>query len=31
VAGMFFFHDNIFPLRKGDPLGEPPAEGAARQ
>jgi sulfur relay (sulfurtransferase) complex TusBCD TusD component (DsrE family) len=22
VAGMFFFHDNTFALRKGDPLGE---------
>jgi hypothetical protein len=22
VAGMFFFDDNVFPLRKGDPLGE---------
>jgi sulfur relay (sulfurtransferase) complex TusBCD TusD component (DsrE family) len=22
VVGMFFFHDNTFALRKGDPLGE---------
>jgi sulfur relay (sulfurtransferase) complex TusBCD TusD component (DsrE family) len=22
VAGMFFFHDNTFALRKGDPMGE---------
>jgi sulfur relay (sulfurtransferase) complex TusBCD TusD component (DsrE family) len=22
VAGMFFFDDNVFALRKGDPLGE---------
>ncbi len=22
VAGMFFFHDNTFVLREGDPLGE---------
>ncbi|HEY3886530.1 MAG TPA: SaoD/DsrE family protein [Vicinamibacterales bacterium] len=22
VVGMFFFHDNTFVLRKGDPLGE---------
>jgi sulfur relay (sulfurtransferase) complex TusBCD TusD component (DsrE family) len=22
VAGMFFFHDNTYALRKGDPLGE---------
>jgi hypothetical protein len=22
VAGMFFFHDNVFALRRGDPLGE---------
>ncbi len=22
VAGMFFFHDNVFALRDGDPLGE---------
>ena len=22
VAGMFFFHDNVFVLRWGDPLGE---------
>ena len=22
VVGMFFFHDNVFVLREGDPLGE---------
>jgi hypothetical protein len=22
VVGMFFFDDNVFPLRRGDPLGE---------
>jgi sulfur relay (sulfurtransferase) complex TusBCD TusD component (DsrE family) len=22
VVGMFFFHDNVFALREGDPLGE---------
>ncbi|WP_251330752.1 SaoD/DsrE family protein [Haloplanus pelagicus] len=22
VAGMFFFHDNVYALREGDPLGE---------
>jgi len=22
VAGMFFFHDNVFALREGDPIGE---------
>lgn len=29
VAGMFFFHDNTFALRAGDPLGERLADVAA--
>ena len=31
VAGMFFFHDNTFVLREGDPLGERLSEVAADQ
>ena len=31
VAGMFFFHDNTFALRRGDPLGERLARVAAEQ
>ena len=29
VVGMFFFHDNVFALRAGDPLGERLAQVAA--
>ena len=28
VAGMFFFDDNVYSLRKGDPTGEPLAKVA---
>jgi sulfur relay (sulfurtransferase) complex TusBCD TusD component (DsrE family) len=31
VAGMFFFDDNVFALRQGDPVGERLARVAARQ
>lgn len=31
VAGMFFFHDNTFALRSGDPIGERLATVAAEQ
>ncbi len=31
VVGMFFFHDNTYALRKGDPLGERLAQVAADQ
>ena len=31
VAGMFFFHDNTFALRKGDPLGERLAKVASER
>lgn len=31
VAGMFFFHDNTFVLRSGDPLGERLAAVATEQ
>ncbi len=31
VAGMFFFHDNTFALRAGDPLGERLAAVAEEQ
>jgi sulfur relay (sulfurtransferase) complex TusBCD TusD component (DsrE family) len=31
VVGMFFFHDNTFALRAGDPLGERLAKVAAEQ
>jgi sulfur relay (sulfurtransferase) complex TusBCD TusD component (DsrE family) len=31
VAGMFFFHDNTFALRAGDPLGERLAEVATER
>lgn len=31
VAGMFFFHDNTYALRKGDPIGERLAKVAAEQ
>ena len=31
VAGMFFFHDNTFALREGDPIGERLAAVAADQ
>lgn len=31
VAGMFFFHDNTFALREGDPLGERLANVASRE
>ena len=31
VVGMFFFHDNTFALRKGDPLGERLAKVAREQ
>jgi len=31
VAGMFFFHDNVFALREGDPLGERLADVAAER
>jgi sulfur relay (sulfurtransferase) complex TusBCD TusD component (DsrE family) len=31
VAGMFFFHDNVFALREGDPLGERLADVAAEE
>ena len=30
VAGMFFFDDNVFALRRGDPIGERLARVAAR-
>jgi hypothetical protein len=30
VVGMFFFDDNVFALRKGDPIGERLARVAAR-
>ena len=30
VVGMFFFHDNTFALRKGDPLGERAGQGGTR-
>ncbi|MEM6621879.1 MAG: SaoD/DsrE family protein [Pseudomonadota bacterium] len=31
VVGMFFFDDNLFSLRKGDPVGERLAKVAAEQ
>lgn len=31
VVGMFFFDDNLFVLRKGDPIGERLAQVAAAQ
>tara|TARA_B100001741_G_scaffold97762_1_gene80028 strand:+ start:103 stop:495 length:393 start_codon:yes stop_codon:yes gene_type:complete len=31
VVGMFFFDDNVFTLRKGDPVGERLAKVAAEQ
>ena len=31
VVGMFFFDDNTFVLRSGDPLGERLAKGAREQ
>jgi sulfur relay (sulfurtransferase) complex TusBCD TusD component (DsrE family) len=31
VAGMFFFHDNTYVLREGDPLGERLSEVAAER
>jgi sulfur relay (sulfurtransferase) complex TusBCD TusD component (DsrE family) len=31
VAGMFFFHDNTFALREGDPLGERLADVGAER
>lgn len=31
VVGMFFFDDNLFPLRAGDPVGERLAKVAAQQ
>ncbi len=31
VAGMFFFDDNVFVLRRGDPVGERLARVAAEQ
>ena len=31
VAGMFFFHDNTYALREGDPLGERLADIAAER
>ena len=31
VVGMFFFDDNVFSLRKGDPVGERLAKVAAEQ
>jgi hypothetical protein len=31
VAGMFFFDDNVFVLRKGDPIGERLARVAQQQ
>lgn len=31
VAGMFFFHDNTFVLREGDPLGSRLVDVAARK
>src|SRR4029450_8973034 len=31
VVGMFFFDDNTFVLREGDPLGERLREGAGAQ
>ena len=31
VMGMFFFDDNVFSLRKGDPVGERLAKVAAEQ
>lgn len=31
VAGMFFFHDNTFALREGDPIGERLADVAAER
>lgn len=31
VVGMFFFDDNLFPLRAGDPIGERLAKVAAEQ
>jgi len=31
VAGMFFFHDNTFALREGDPLGSRLVEVAAEK
>ncbi len=31
VVGMFFFDDNLYPLRKGDPIGERLASIAAEK
>ncbi|MEL6171063.1 MAG: SaoD/DsrE family protein [Pseudomonadota bacterium] len=31
VVGMFFFDDNLYPLRKGDPIGERLARIAAEK
>ena len=31
VVGMFFFDDNVYTLRKGDPIGERLAKVAAEQ
>ena len=31
IAGMFFFDDNVYTLRKGDPIGERLAKVAAEQ
>ena len=30
VVGMFFFDDNTYLLRAGDPVGEPPRAGGRR-
>ncbi|HET9264238.1 MAG TPA: hypothetical protein VFO14_14395 [Vicinamibacterales bacterium] len=31
VAGMFFFDDNVFALRRGDPIGERLAQNAQQR
>ena len=31
VVGMFFFHDNTYALREGDPIGERLADVAANE